>query len=206
MIDLSNNNATGHNFEVIYKKAGQRRVYLKLVEGTNFHDQTYSGMANRAIAAHLKVGAYDFLHPVEHTPAEALKFFTDALPHPLDFRKHCRPCFDVEYGHPSSAVGHWVSEIVDLFRKHFPFYPLIYGSGYYLEDCHIPKQLGPLWLAAYGRNDGREYPVDMVPHPWKRFAAHQFTSVAHVLGVSGDCDLSHVYSTSGVDIPRPKGV
>ena len=206
MIDLSNNNATGHDFSKAFVKGGQRHVYLKRCEGTGFVDTTYPTMRKAALAAHLKVGAYNFLHPGQASPEEAATFFTDLLELPLKPGIDLRPCLDVESGTPDASMGAWVSEVASLVKRNVGCAPLIYGSGFFLQSCAFRSMPGPLWIAAYGRNDGKEYPVNMVPAPWKSYAAHQYTSEAHVVGINGACDLSHVFVAGGVEVPKSAAV
>jgi len=202
MIDLSNNNAGGHDFKRAYAQGGQRRVYLKAAEGTNFVDSTYKDLRRAALSAGLRVGAYDFLHPLEATPAEALSFFMKRLTHGLKAGRDLRPALDVEKGTPSAKMGKWVKEMSSVFYKETGVRPLIYGSGYFLQDCEFAAAPGPLWLAAYGKEDGKEYPISMVPKPWKTVAAHQYSSKGNVAGIHGSVDISHVIGAGSIELPK----
>lgn len=201
MLDLSNNNATGHNFKTAYVKGGQRRVYLKRCEGTGFVDKTYPALRTAALAAGLKVGAYDFLHPLEATPVAAAAYLLKLVALPLKPGRDLRIALDCEYGAGSPGVGRWIAEVAAIVTKRTGVKPLIYGSGYWLEACAFKSPPGPLWLAAYGRNDGKEYPVGRLPKPWQTMAAHQYTSTAQVLGIAGAVDLSHVFVPASIEIP-----
>ena len=204
MLDLSNNNPQGsHNFKVAYVKGGQRRVYLKEVEAMNFVDRTYLPMKKKAEAVGFKVGPYDFLHPLDATPREVLNFFLSHA-YSITHKHSLRPALDCEYGRPSAKVGRWITEISDLFYEERGYRSVIYGSGWWLQGCNFLKIPGPLWLAAYGRNDGREYPVGKLPHPWTKLAAHQYSSKGRVIGISGECDVSHVFIGSQIDVPKSK--
>jgi GH25 family lysozyme M1 (1,4-beta-N-acetylmuramidase) len=202
MIDLSNNNAGGHDFGRAYKQGGQRRVYLKAAEGTTFVDSTYAGLRTAALKAGLKVGAYDFLHPLDATPSEAVTFFMKRLKHGLKAGRDLRPVLDVEKGTASAKMGVWVKEMANALYKETGVRPVVYGSGYFLQDCAFASAPGPLWLAAYGKNDGREYPVSMVPKPWKTVAAHQYSSKGNVAGINGPVDISHVLVPSSLELPK----
>lgn len=195
MLDLSNNNAKGHDFRRAYLLGGQRRIYLKVAESTNFKDGYYKGLAGRAAKAGFKVGGYYFAHPLEQPAKDAADYFLSALL-PLAAGASLLPCLDLEHGTPSVQVGEWSVEFVKRVREKRGCGTVIYGSGWWLEACGFKTAPGPLWLAAYGRNDGREYPVDRLPKPWKTMAAHQFSSQAHVIGIEGTCDLSHVFTGS----------
>lgn len=201
MLDLSNNNATGHNFKRAHAH-GQLRIYLKTVEGTGFVDKTYTDLRRRAIAAGMRVGAYDFLHPNYATPAQAAAYLIARLPKKFVPGRDLRPCLDCEHGTPSPAIGRWIADVAAIVARHVGAKPLIYGSGYWLDACAFKTAPGPLWLAAYGRNDGREYPIGRLPKPWKTIAAHQYTSSARVIGINGQVDLSHVFAPSSIEIPK----
>ena len=202
MIDLSNNNATGHDFKQAYVKGGQRRVYLKRCQGIHFVDQTYPELRKAALAAKLHVGAYDFLEPLAATPQEAADYFLKLIPSPLVPGRDLRPALDCESGKPSPQVGTWVAEVAKIVAKRTGVKPLMYGSGWWLQDCAFSTAPGPLWLAAYGKDDGREYPVGKLPPPWKTLAAHQYTSNGSVVGIHGLCDVSHVFVPGSVEVPK----
>lgn len=201
MLDLSNNNATGHDFKRAHGH-GQLRVYLKAVEGTTFSDRTYLALRTAALKAGMHVGAYDFLHPGEASPAKAAGYLLARLPARLMPGRDLRPCLDCEHGTPSPDIGGWITEVAAIVTKKTGVKPLIYGSGWWLEACAFKQAPGPLWLAAYGRNDGKEYPVGKLPRPWKVLAAHQYTSTARVVGINGEVDLSHVYVPTSIEIPK----
>jgi GH25 family lysozyme M1 (1,4-beta-N-acetylmuramidase) len=204
VLDLSNNNATGHNFKAAHTKGGQLRIYLKAVEGMGFIDKTYPALRTAALKVGMRVGAYDFLHPGEATPAQAASYLLARLPKTLVPGRDLRPCLDCEHGTPTPAIGRWIVQTAAIVAKRTGVKPLIYGSGWWLEACQFKAAPGPLWLAAYGRNDGKEYPIGKLPKPWKAMAAHQFTSTAHVIGINGPVDLSKVFVPASIEIPRSK--
>lgn len=202
MIDLSNNNAKGHNFAKIVHSGHQRRVYLKRSEDRAFVDPDFESLRAQAHRVGMKVGGYHFAHPLAVTPKESFGFFMKHEPHYR--RNDLRVALDLEYGSASRAVGKWAEEWVKLHKKEHGFFPVIYVGYYYAAACDFEKFMAavPLWLPAYGRNDGKEYPA-LRPAPWHKTAAHQYTSQALVPGVNGRCDLSHVYSARLIDVPHP---
>jgi GH25 family lysozyme M1 (1,4-beta-N-acetylmuramidase) len=202
MIDLSNNNGTGHDFKRALKQGGQQRVYLKAVEGTTFTDGTYKTLRTAALSAGMRVGAYDFLHPLEATPSEALSYFMQRLNHGLKAGRDLRPALDVEKGTPTSKMGAWVKEMANSFYNEVGVRPLIYGSGYFLEANQFAAAPGPLWLAAYGKDDGSEYPIAKLPNPWKVVAAHQYSDRGNVAGIKGPVDISHVFVPASIELPK----
>lgn len=209
MLDLSNNNAAGHDFRIAFHHGGQRRLYLKLggdelAGGGLFVDKTYRGLRSRARRVGFKVGAYWFAHPLETTPRETAGRILTLLPHFEHDGRELRLCLDLEHGTPTAKVGAWATETAKLVRAHTGQPVVFYGSGWYLEACAFSKAPGPLWLAAYGRNDGRDYPIGRLPRPWTVAAAHQFTSRGHVAGIHGTVDISHVQRPRLLDVPARK--
>jgi lysozyme len=198
VIDLSNNNGAV-DFARLYQ-AGQRRVYLKLTEGTSFVDPTFHELRHRALGAGLMVGAYHFAHPHERRAAAELEHFLGQLPQPLELNRDLRPCLDIEQAPASPQVGIWLRSFARDFLARLGLRPLIYSTPSYLESCHIGSPApGPLWLASYGRDDGVEHKFK-IPRPWTLVVAHQFTSRGRVAGVHGPVDVSHVFRPLELDV------
>lgn len=169
------------------KKYGIWGVCLKATEGISFVDPTFKDRAIRAKKAGLVVLSYhftDFKDPVE----EADHYASIIKPAKLTGR----PMLDVEIPSGTMNVEVWCRD----FNRHLRYkrglpLPLYYGNPSYISEHHYSRPIGAgLVLAAYGRNDGKEYPVT-VPAPWTRFVAHQFTSVGRVPGVAGPVDVWH---------------
>jgi GH25 family lysozyme M1 (1,4-beta-N-acetylmuramidase) len=200
MIDLSNNNATGHHWKTIAQH--QRRVYLKRSEDAAFIDPDFLTLRASAHRVGMHVGGYHFAHPLQVTPKESYDFFKKA--EPSYHRGDLRAALDLEFGKASRAVGKWAEAWLKLHKNDHGFYPVLYTGYYFARDCKFQSWVSavPLWLPAYGRNDGKEYPW-LTPKPWGRVAAHQYRSQATVAGVNGLCDVSHVYHPALIDIPSP---
>lgn len=202
MIDLSNNNGTVDFRRV--KQSGENRVYLKRSEGHSFDDPHFDRYYRDARAAGLRVGAYHFARPSSNTPKEEADFFLRLAPQ-LQRGKSMRHCLDLEDPQvkPSPAIGKWAVEWIRLVHAHVDYHPILYSYGSYAEECAFPHVYAWLWLAAYGRNDGREHPF-VIPHPWSAdtTVAHQYASAARVPGVEGQCDISHVSHPGLVDVRR----
>jgi len=199
MIDLSNNNDGKIDFEKVFA-VGHRRVYLKATEGTSFVDATYAPRRHNANKAKLLTGAYHFAHGKASPKEEADHFLsTIGKLHPsLDLR----PCLDLEYGSGSPALGAWARAWLTYVRQHVGVTPVLYSYASFVSACGFTTRVAPLWLAAYGRNDGVEHPF-VTPKPWTQasVAAHQYASQAKVPGVEGFTDLSHVFSFAAFQLP-----
>jgi GH25 family lysozyme M1 (1,4-beta-N-acetylmuramidase) len=199
MLDLSNNNGPV-DFKKVFQ-AQHRRVYLKLTEGVTFDDPTFVDLRKRARAAGLKVGAYHFARgiPAGNSAKDEADHFLDKLPSPAT--GDLRPALDLEFMQPSAKVGEWAKEWMSLVRKATGVRPIIYSFGSFLESCRFSTPPpAALWLANFGRNDGQEHPFT-IPRPWKKVAAHQFSSNARVAGCSGRVDISRVLDRKAIDVP-----
>ena len=193
-IDLSNNNRVS-SFDAV-KKAGIEGVWLKVSEGATFADPDFSSFARRARAAGLRVGGYHFAYP-QHASSDAVgeaRFFAAKLGKIQ--ARDLRPVLDFEINpeHMSNAdLEAWTRAFNREVAKLTGTLPLYYSYGSFL---HPSKPVGAgLWLANYGRNDGKDFDV-APPPPWKKVAAHQFTSNGQIPGVDGRCDVSSARSLS----------
>lgn len=195
MIDLSNNNGiqSAAGFKQAYL-SGQRRAFFKLTEGTDFVDGNAIGFIAEARAARFKCGVYHFGHPDE-SPTIQAKLFASRIPPGLELI----PYLDIEIGTPGQQTRIWIKQFLYDFLQIAGKKPGIYSYSSFLQSCQFEAPVAPLWLAAYGRDDGKQHPVTSIPHPWSHLAAHQFTSRATVLGIHGLCDLSNVLKVSEVD-------
>jgi len=196
MLDLSDANVGRIDFPRIYR-AGQRRVYLKATEGLTFDDRFYRARRQTAQRAGLKVGAYHFSHSERNDPRAEARHFARIIGQ-LTPGKDLRPSLDFEFGATSAA---WALAFIDEIQKRTGVKPIIYSYPDFLTRARFKKIPAPLWLASYGRNDGKEHPF-RIPAPWKRIVAHQYSSKAHVAGVPGLVDISHVFNPAALELPR----
>ena len=86
------------------------------------------------------------------TPHESSELLLSHVELPLRHERDLRLCLDVETGTPSARMGEWVRQTAQLLRDAAGIAPLIYGSGWFLQELALHEPPGPLWLAAYGRN------------------------------------------------------
>lgn len=199
MLDLSNNNGPV-DFKLVFQ-AQHKRVYLKATEGVTFNDRKFTDLRKRALAAGLKVGAYHFARgiPGGNSAKDEADHFLAKLP-ALTSGEDLRPALDLEFKTPSPAVGEWAEEWLTLVRTATGVQPIIYSFGSFLEKCAFSTPPAELWLANFGRNDGKEHPFS-IPRPWTKIAAHQFSSKGRVAGCSGEVDVSRVLDRKAIDVP-----
>jgi lysozyme len=203
MLDLSNNNGSGHNFRQA-RAAGHARLYLKCTEGNGFADRLFGPLAEEARIAGFRVGAYHFAHPSSGSAGtEAAFFIAHARAHYERTSLLLNPCLDLEHGTPSASYGRWAADWIQIVSRALSARVIVYGSAWFLQACAFKSPPGALWLAAYGRDDGQEHPYS-TPHPWRDVAAHQYADDALVPGIRGRCDVSRVRIPAALDLRRPR--
>lgn len=178
------------------------RVLVRTSYGeTGLDSHGAANLAGAEAAGGLVVGAYHFLEDGDPT-REVAHFLSTFHPKPGGLRG----MIDVEpsqYSHPTleRVVG-----AVAAYRAGAGHDPIIYGTHDVLAALHLPASVAscPLMLAGYGPNDGRRHDPGPPPAPWKAIAAHQYTSVGTIPGVSGHVDLSHVYDEAALTVPAPR--
>jgi GH25 family lysozyme M1 (1,4-beta-N-acetylmuramidase) len=178
-IDVSNNN--GHVDWKKVRAAGYTFAWLKASEGQTFTDRFFLQNVRGAQAAGLKVGAYHFLH--NGNRAAQAKHFV-ALVRAAGLGKgDLLPVVDVEQveGAPDPTPAD-AAAFADAVQRELRVRPLIYTFPSF-TTC--PSTFGcPLWIAHFG------VLKPTIPKPWRRYAAWQHSSTAHVDGVSGNCDVN----------------
>lgn len=170
-------------------KSGVRAAYLKATEGVHWNDPRFQENRKAANAHGIRVGAYHFADLYDGG-IEARHFLkTIAAVGPRDLK----PVLDLESNLkrlPASALRQFVHAFNAVVHERTGVWPMFYSYASFAESINFPKPVGNgLWIAAYGRNDGLEYPV-RVPKPWRSYVAHQFTSRGKVPGIKGYVDLS----------------
>lgn len=190
IIDISANNAEPNWPQL--KVGGVGGVWLKATEGLTFKDKKFKAWRAKANAAGLRVGAYHYARPDLHptNPAQEAVNFTSTVKK-LD-RRDLRPVLDFETKASLSGteMTAWARSFNITVKAFLDCGPLFYTYPSFISSyMKIDKPVGyGLWLASYGRNDGKEHSYS-VPAPWKKAVAHQYTSKGHVFGEPGRVDL-----------------
>jgi GH25 family lysozyme M1 (1,4-beta-N-acetylmuramidase) len=176
------------------RRAGVFGLWHKVSEGTTFADQEWHPRAQAARAAGLRVGGYHFARP-EHGSAEHEAAYFVARLGKVQ-RRDLHPVLDLEVNDAklSPMVLHlWARTFLQHVHTLSGVRALTYSSPGYIIPQHWSHTFGTgagLWLAEWGPNDGHDHGCSP-PKPWKRIAAHQYTSVGKIAGVHGNVDLSH---------------
>ena len=166
-----------------------KAVYLKASEGLGWNDPKFQENRKAANAAGIHVGAYHFANDTDG--AMEAKHFLKTIGGVG--AKDLKPVLDFETN-PNKRTPAALRAFALTFNKTVQsatgVWPMFYSYASFIQDMQIPRPYGNgLWLAAYGRNDGKSYPV-FAPKPWKKYLAHQFTSNGTVAGIKGRVDIS----------------
>ncbi len=185
------------------RASGHVFAFAKATEGVTFVDRTLN--ANRqGMAAQDMVlrGLYHFGHPDRNSAADEAQHFLNTVG-PLAQGEV--PVLDLEVeGGP--GAGPWAAEWMNIVEQATGHTPVLYSYAPYLNDTPTADLTRfPLWVAAWGRNDGG-IPANG-PHTdrWDHWTFWQFTSRATVPGVVGLTDKS-MFTGSAADLAALGGV
>lgn len=196
-IDRSNVNGADN-----YARADVARLYLKATEGTGFIDGTFRTRTTQARRAGVKqVGYYHFARL--GNPEAECDFFLNQIGKQKPGQ--LRPCLDLERGTVVQDRA-WAERWVTHFHKRMGYYPALYGSTSLIAPLRAASKLlrkCPWWRAEYSVNDGRHHAL---AGGNMGAAAHQYTSVAHIPGISGNCDQSILLGPNALLVPSPNPV
>lgn len=184
--DISN-----HQYDVDHAAvaaAGHSFLWAKASEGTGYVDPYYIKNRDGAAAAGLVFGAYHWITPDSDGRAQADLF--------LRVTSNAQGCsfvvLDAEQsGLTADNITAWLQSVEAQVSC-----PIAIYCGAYTDPTVRPvawRKYAP-WLAAYGPNRPGQDPSRMAdpvnPTPWGSWTGWQFTSVASVPGVNGNCDMS----------------
>lgn len=192
ILDVSNNNSEP-NWEQLVRQ-GVTAVFLKASEGTSFHDLTFGARRSAANRAGLHVGAYHFARPDQGSAVEQAATFCNMVG--KIGSSDLKPVLDFESASSLSPaqLEAWARAFNQEVKKRLGRVPIFYSYSAYVEMLRPSWPIGNgLWLASYGRNDGSEHPF-IVPFPWKKIVAHQFTSNCRITGCEHPVDMSNANS------------
>lgn len=170
------------------KQDGIGLAFVKATEGTTFVDPRLERNRREAEAHGIRIGCYAYVKPGDGTPEAQANHLAEAIG--TLRRRELRPVQDLETGDPRRTEA-FARAFTRQAVKQLGCTPLLYSYAAYLASMRLTRPIGGgLWLASYGRNDGKDWGAD-VPRPWKHWVAHQFTSRGHVAGIAGGVDVSH---------------
>lgn len=163
-------------------------VIIKATEGATFVDPRFEENRIGAEAVGLRVGFYHFADPTGSSPEAQADHHAKVIG--TYRRRELRSALDLETGNAATLEPFARSFNRRIMRGGHPI-PLFYSYSAFIEEMRLRQPIGAgLWLASYGRDDGKDYGA-AVPKPWRKFVAHQFTSHGSAAGIAGAVDVSH---------------
>ncbi len=184
------------------RRSGRLFAFAKATEGQTFVDRTFAAnRAGMAGAGMVLRGFYHFARPDRNSAAaEAAHYLrTVGLLGPGEV-----PVLDLEVA-PGPGVGDWAAEWLALVAKGTGRTPILYSYQSYLYSVPTARLTQyPLWIAAWGANDGTIPTSPPKTDRWSRWTWWQYTSNAVVPGVSGRVD-DLIFAGSAADLAAMAG-
>jgi GH25 family lysozyme M1 (1,4-beta-N-acetylmuramidase) len=199
-VDVSNHQGNVEWNEVV--ASGVSFAFCKVTEGRSYKDKFFRRNEELAKAAGLIFGGYHFALPSTNGPqAEADFFLSQWTPSPGD-----RVILDIEDHKAIGSCADWaltfqmiVEERTGVIPDLYTYIPWWRAHG--STDPIFARY--PLWVAAYGLNNGKAGIAPKAPRPWDSWAYWQFTSNGEVPGVGGRCDLNYAAALPAAPAPTP---
>ena len=167
------------------KAAGYAFAFIRISDGTGFHDPQFAANWSGAQAAGVMRGIYQFFRPNQDVDAQAdLVINAVGTPEPGDLP----PVIDVEVtgSLPPASVAAAVRAWVDRVKAGTGLDPIVYtGKFFWRDQVGGPTTFAnnPLWIAQYTSQC-----PDLTP-PWNTWAFWQYADNGAVAGMSGAVDL-----------------
>ncbi len=194
-VDVSN--WQGHVDWPAVRDSGHVFAFTKATEGVTFVDRTltYNRQSMAAVGMVLR-GLYHFAHPDRNSAADEARHYLEAVS-PLAQGEV--PVLDLEVeGGP--GAGPWAAEWMNIVEAATGHTPILYSYAPYLSDTPTQDLTRfPLWIAAWGANNGGVPGRQPNTDRWDNWTFWQYTSKASVPGIEGDTDKS-MFAGSGYDL------
>jgi GH25 family lysozyme M1 (1,4-beta-N-acetylmuramidase) len=211
LIDISNNQGGGVDTDAI-NAAG---VLLKASEGASYTDPFRAPWQARLEGRGVPTGTYHFHRGTASPAAQLVRWKNSGLE-----RGKFRPVIDAEDEKRTldpAAMARSVLQLCEQTEADQGVTPLIYTGGWWIGNyCQRDPALAryPLWLSAYPLGYQRA-PSDAEaaawlaagkyckpPAPWTETFMWQFTSIARVPGVPGNCDRNIISDENFAELFR----
>ena len=191
------------------QRTGRMFGFAKATEGATFVDGTFAG--NRAAmgkAGLVLRGFYHFARPDRNTAAAEAAHFLRTVG-PLGAGEVA--VLDLEVGSGLPGIGDWAAEWLGRVHQATGRVPMIYSYQSYLYEIPTSRLTPyPLWVAAWGEDNGLVPTTQPKTDRWSRWTFWQYTSKARVPGVSTQVDdnifngtLAELAALGGVAPPPP---
>jgi len=185
------------------RASGRTFAFAKATEGVTFVDRTLNanrqGMAAQGMVLR---GLYHFAHPARNSPAAEAQHFLSTVGLLAQGEV---PVLDLEVENGPGA-GPWAAEWMNIVEQATGRTPILYSYAPFLNDTDTRDLTRfPLWVAAWGRNNGSVPTRLPNTDRWDHWTFWQYTSMASVPGISGDTDAS-MFPGSEADLAALGGV
>jgi GH25 family lysozyme M1 (1,4-beta-N-acetylmuramidase) len=183
------------------KNAGYQFAFVRVSDGTTFHDPKFDSYWAGAKNAGLIRGAYQFFRPAQSATAQAnLMIAAIGTLQPGDLP----PVIDVEVtqGLSASTIASRIRTWVDTVKAATGVDPIVYTGKYFWRDqVGGPASFAnnPLWIAQYTSL------CPDLPSPWGTWAFWQYNDTGRVPGVTGDVDMNR-FNGSLADLQAMAGI
>jgi len=169
-------------------RSGRLFAFAKATEGATFLDRTFAANRRAMADAGLALrGFYHFARPDRNSAAVEADHFLRTIG-PLGPGEVA--VLDLEVA-PSASVGDWAADWLARVAQATGRTPILYSYQSYLYSIPTARLTQyPLWVAAWGRDDGSVPASPPKNDRWSRWTFWQYTSKARVPGVSGRTDES----------------
>lgn len=170
------------------RRSGRLFAFAKATEGVTYVDPTFAAnRAGMAAAGMTLRGLYHFARPDNNGAAAEAAHFLQTVGTLLPGEV---PVLDLEVA-PGPAAGDWAAEWMARVAQATGRTPVLYSNQAYLNGVPTSRLTGyPLWIAAWGRDDGTVPASPPSTDRWSRWTWWQYTSNATVTGVVGHVDDS----------------
>jgi lysozyme len=170
------------------RRSGRLFAFAKATEGATFVDETFGanrlGMAGAGFALR---GYYHFARPDRNSAAAEAGNFLRTVG---TLGAGEVAVLDLEVA-PSPTVGDWAAEWMRLVAAATGKPPVLYSYQSYLYSIPTSRLTQyPLWVAAWGANDGAIPATPPKTDRWAKWTWWQYTANATVPGVNGKVDDS----------------
>ncbi|HEX2047712.1 MAG TPA: glycoside hydrolase family 25 protein [Acidimicrobiales bacterium] len=184
------------------RRSGRLFAFAKATEGQTFVDRTFSqNRLDMALNGLVLRGFYHFARPDRNSAASEAAHYLRTVG-PLGPGEV--PVLDLEVA-PGPGVGDWAAEWLALVAKGTGKTPVLYSYQSYLYSIPTARLTQyPLWVAAWGNNDGTVPKSPPKTDRWSSWTWWQYTSNAVVPGVTGRVDDS-IFAGSAADLAALAG-
>jgi lysozyme len=194
------------------RRSGRLFAFAKATEGQTFVDRSFvSNRLGMAASGMVLRGFYHFARPDRNSAAAEAAHFLRTVG-PLGPGEVA--VLDLEVA-PGPGVGDWAAEWLGLVARATGRMPILYSYQSYLYSVPTARLTQyPLWVAAWGDNDGSIPTSGPRTDRWSRWTWWQYTSNATVPGITGRVDDSvfagsvaelATYGGAGTAAPDPLG-